>query len=99
MTPFVMKIIDPNSWSFLESPFTDVLFSENSSLGPGGFTVISAIGTQSVGKSSLLNKIAGTDVFKTHESVDNPESFLKHLTRGIDLHITKERLLLLDPQV
>lgn len=97
--PSVMKLIDPESWSFFEHTASEFLFSDNISPNANSFTVISAVGGQSVGKSSLLNKIAGRNVFKTHNDTDNPTSYLKHLTRGIDLHVTKERLLLLDCQV
>ena len=96
--PPVIKLIDPDSWSFFEHPASDFLFND-SVAGPGGFTVISAVGMQSVGKSSLLNKIAGRNVFRTHGDADTSQSYLKHLTRGIDLHVSKERLFLLDCQV
>lgn len=97
--PSVMKLIDPESWSFFEHTASEFLFNDNVSPTTSSFTVISAVGMQSVGKSTLLNKIAGRNVFKTHTDSDSPHSYLKHLTRGIDLHVTKERLLLLDCQV
>jgi putative ribosome biogenesis GTPase RsgA len=96
--PSVMKLIESETLVFLESPASDYLLSD--SISSGGFSVISAVGLEGVGKSSVLNKIAGKDVFKVHNNnCDNNSDPLKHMTRGIDLHITKERLLLLDSQV
>ena len=70
--------------------------------GTGGvassFHVVGAIGKQCVGKSSLLNRLAGRQAFKIH-SDDEEEILLKHVTKGVDLHVTAERLLLLDSQV
>ena len=96
--PNVMKLIDSDSLMFLESPANDYLFSE--SISGSGFSVISAVGLDGVGKSSVLNIIAGKDVFKVHKNNNHySERPLRHRTRGIDLHITKERLFLLDSQV
>ncbi len=96
--PTVMKLIESETLLFLESPASDYLLSD--SISSGGFSVISAVGLEGVGKSSVLNKIAGKEVFKVHNNNRNNNSDpLKHMTRGIDLHITKERLLLLDSQV
>jgi hypothetical protein len=53
---------------------------------------------QSVGKSSLLNRVAGKRVFPTHGDNGLNDNLLQHVTHGIDLHITKERLFLLDCQ-
>ena len=94
-----MKLIDIDSRSFCIHPAADCLFGETQSSGSDGFTVVSALGMQSVGKSSLLNKISRTNVFKSHQDPSNVDSLLKHITRGVDLHVTKERLLLLDCQV
>ncbi|RWS21448.1 SMG9-like protein [Leptotrombidium deliense] len=96
-TPKVMKLLEVESWSFLEHPVVDYLFGENVSSGSGGFNVVSAVGLQSVGKSSTLNKIAASNVFKTHFDSED-DSILKHVTHGLNLHITKERLFLLDTQ-
>ncbi|XP_053210960.1 nonsense-mediated mRNA decay factor SMG9-like [Panonychus citri] len=93
-----MKLIDIDSRSFCVHPAADCLLSETQSSGSGGFTVVSAVGMQSVGKSSLLNKIARGNIFKNHQDPGNVDSLLKHITRGVDLHVTKERLLLLDCQ-
>ncbi|RWS06811.1 SMG9-like protein [Dinothrombium tinctorium] len=97
-TPKVMKLLDVENWSFLEHPVVDYLFGENVSSSFGGFKVISAVGTQSVGKSSVLNQIAGSNVFKVHTDNGESDLLLKHCTHGIDLHITRERLFLLDSQ-
>uniref|UniRef100_T1JQS2 GB1/RHD3-type G domain-containing protein n=1 Tax=Tetranychus urticae TaxID=32264 RepID=T1JQS2_TETUR len=98
-TPIIMKIIDTDTWSFLEHPAADFLFGDAQSSGSGGFTVVSAVGMQSVGKSSLLNRIARANVFKTHKDPNNLDNLLRHITRGVDLHVTQERFLLLDSQV
>lgn len=90
--PSIIKLID-ESLLFQESLANDYLLNESLS---SKFSVITAVGMQNVGKSSLLNRIAGKDIFKTHK---NGQNDLKHLTKGIDLHVTKERLLLLDSQV
>lgn len=95
--PTNMKLIDPDTFSFIESPAAEYMFSDTM-LTPNGFISIAAVGTQGVGKSTLLNHIAEKDAFKTRRLC--PADYgLKHVTRGIDLHITKERLFLMDSQV
>lgn len=97
------------------SLLSDTLPANQSSSTPSGqsFCVVGAVGLDGVGKSGLLNLIANRNVFKTHRNVsdelrntnasskstsghDNP---LSHVTSGVDLHITSERLFLLDTQV
>ena len=97
--PTVIKLIDNDTLMFNESPAIDYMLSE--SISGSGFSVISAIGLDGVGKSSVLNLIAGKDVFRVHHknSSSYSERPLRHRTKGIDLHITKERLFLLDSQV
>jgi hypothetical protein len=94
--PSVMTLIDSENLMFLESPANDWLFSDTTS--SSGFSVISAVGLEGVGKSSVLNLIAGKDVFRVHTNKYS-ERPLRHKTKGIKLHVTKERLLLLDSQV
>lgn len=97
--PTVMKLIDNDNLMFIESPAIDNMLTE--SISGSGFSVISAIGLDGVGKSSVLNLIAGKEVFRVHHknSSSYSERPLRHRTKGIDLHITKERLFLLDSQV
>ncbi|CAG2103582.1 unnamed protein product [Medioppia subpectinata] len=93
--PSVMTLIDSESLMFLESPANDFLLSD--AMTASGFSVISTVGMDGVGKSSVLNLIAGRDVFRVHSNKYS-ERPLKHKTKGVKLHITKERLLLLDSQ-
>ena len=62
------------------------------------FKVVSVVGTQSSGKSKAMNAVAGcSHAFRCHG--DDPQvNLLQHVTRGIDLFITPERLFLLDSQ-
>ncbi|XP_027203157.2 uncharacterized protein LOC113797043 [Dermatophagoides pteronyssinus] len=64
------------------------------------FSIVSAVGLDGVGKSSLLNSLAQFNVFETRKmmSEKNRETPLNHVTNGIDMHITCERLFLLDTQ-
>lgn len=97
------------------SLLSDVQPANQSSSAPSGqsFCIVGAVGLDGVGKSTLLNSIANRHVFKTHRKIsdeprnttasskttsghDNP---LSHVTTGVDLHITSERLFLLDTQV
>lgn len=61
------------------------------------FCTVGIIGLEGVGKSSLLNRIAGAEVFPVHGQ-RIPTSF-GHLTNGVDFHITSERVFLLDTLV
>lgn len=65
------------------------------------FSIVAAVGLDGVGKSSLLNSLAQCDVFETRKimSIKNRENPLNHVTNGIDMHITCERVFLLDTQV
>lgn len=95
--PKIMKLIDNDTLVFMESPASEYMFNDN--ISSGGFSVITAVGLEGVGKSSVLNRIAGKEVFKVHNNQSvNGSDPLKHMTHGLDLHITKERLLLIDSQ-
>lgn len=61
------------------------------------FCVVGAVGLDGVGKSLLLNKIANKQIFKTHDTASE-DNLLSHITTGIDIFITAERLFLLDSQ-
>jgi hypothetical protein len=89
-----IKLIDPQTWSLNESLASDFMIAD----GPlsACFKVVSVIGTQSCGKSKLMNAIAGC---KSAFSVHSDEvHLLQHVTKGIDLWITPERMFLLDSQ-
>lgn len=75
--------------------------SSNTNFGAQSFCIVAAIGMEGTGKSSLLNTIAQCNVFPTRLSMakNNRENPLSHVTKGIDLHITSERVFLLDTQV
>lgn len=101
-----MKLIDFESWNLLDHP--SIEYMSNDTQSSTGFKVISVLGSQSSGKSRLLNLIAGKDCFKTHESFSNngrgslddngPCDLLDSVTKGVDFMITPERLFLLDSQ-
>ena len=69
--------------------------------GSQSFSIVAAVGLDGVGKSSLLNSMAQCDVFETRKmmAMKNHENPLNHITNGIDMHITAERVFLLDTQV
>lgn len=75
--------------------------SNAANFGSQSFCIVAAIGMEGTGKSSLLNTIAQCNVFPTRLSMakNNRENPLSHVTKGIDLHITSERVFLLDTQV
>lgn len=89
-----MKLVDEEKWALLEQPVGDYLSGEIN-----GGNVIAAIGAQSCGKSSLLNILAGANVFRTHVDLGEEDNLLQHVTLGVDVHITNERMVLLDTQV
>ena len=89
----VIKFIDGEAWTLQEQLLSDLILPDTSS---SEIRTVAAVGLQSSGKSSILNRIAGKDVFKRHNDIS---TLLQHLTSGIDLHITSERLFLLDTQV
>lgn len=62
------------------------------------FCIVSAVGLDGVGKSSLLNRIANQSIFPAHCNNPCQENPLTHITTGLDLHITNERMFLLDSQ-
>lgn len=72
------------------------------------YTCIGVIGTQGVGKSTIMNILAGCPVSEEHGSPKQDLSFhqasvedvirARHLTKGIDLAVTQERTILLDCQ-
>ncbi|KAI2800495.1 smg-9, nonsense mediated mRNA decay factor [Blomia tropicalis] len=73
------------------------------------FSIVGAVGLDGVGKSSLLNMLANRKVFKTHSNMGTSSGSIQgrknclttpltHVTNGVDLHITSERLFLLDTQ-
>lgn len=62
------------------------------------FTVIGVLGKRSVGKSSLLNNIIGKTVFKESASKHAHLKQNAYSTKGIDIFITRERLILLDTE-
>ncbi|XP_054154092.1 nonsense-mediated mRNA decay factor SMG9-like [Oppia nitens] len=95
ISPQVIPLIDSENLMFVDSLAADWLYSDTQSAS--GFSVISAVGLDGVGKSSTLNLIAGKDVFRVH-NFKYSEKPLRHRTKGVKLHITKERLLLLDSQ-
>jgi len=74
-------------------------------LDQSDFLVIGCVGMQGAGKSTLLSFIAGEDiqniekmryVFRPQKKVDMEKCM--HRTVGIDMYVTKERLILLDTQ-
>ena len=103
-----MKLIDFESWTFQDHP--SIEYMSNDKQSSTGFKVISVVGSQSSGKSRLMNLIAGKNVFKTHDSHRRKESrrdssnddssidLFDSVTKGVDFMVTGERLFLLDSQ-
>lgn len=90
------KLIDEKDWNIITSePQSETTFFSD---GHSAMSIVSVLGPKGVGKSSLLNKIAGKEAFKTHAnaSLDQGSSKLntKHITSGIDIHSTHHRMLL-----
>ncbi|TGZ69171.1 hypothetical protein CRM22_003895 [Opisthorchis felineus] len=94
-----VKLVD-DQFRFADLSSIQDLFVENS-----GFLVVSAIGMQSTGKSSLLN-VLGNQLTPDTGLIDGPFAVqsMKNLvtnspqTGGIDLYITQDRIILLDAQ-
>lgn len=78
--PDVFNLVDGETWTFKEN-FLVKFLSVDQPTGPPPFSKIGIVGKQGVGKSSLLNKLAGKEVFKTHQTNGN-EFLLKHVTEG-----------------
>lgn len=77
--PDIFNLIDNETWSFKEN-FLIKFLSVDQPNGPPAYSKIAVVGKQGVGKSSLLNKLAGKNVFKTHQS--NGNELFKHVTEG-----------------
>lgn len=82
--PDVFNLVDGETWTFKEN-FLVKFLSVDQPNGPPAFSKIGIVGKQGVGKSSLLNKLAGKDVFKSHQTSGN-EFLLKHVTEGRSSH-------------
>jgi GTPase SAR1 family protein len=91
VNPSLVKLLNIKSWRIDQQESSQILLSNNYD-----FKVVSVIGSASSGKSSLMNRIAGQEVFPTH--VSSSRGILKHLTEGIDMFAVKSRLILLDSQ-
>lgn len=92
------KLIDDKEWNLTSKvPHSEKTFFDD---GHSAMSIISVIGLQGVGKSTLLNTIAGKEAFKTHKSTsisnESNEGKLnvRHVTRGVDIHSTHHRILL-----
>lgn len=87
------KLIDDREWNIVASePSSETSFFVN---GHSAMSIISVIGPKGVGKSTLLNKIARKEAFKTYQSTESsPRINLSHITRGINIHSTHHRMLL-----
>lgn len=90
-----IKLIDPLTWCLNESLAAEYMIPD----GPlsACFKVVSVVGTQSCGKSQVMNALAGCNVFRCHGN-DTDSNLLQHVTKGIDMWITPERMFLLDSQ-
>lgn len=100
---FLDEELNFNDLTSIEKLLLDSSYS-NSNLAPASsigqtFCIVGAVGFEGVGKSSILNSIANHDVFKTRKSSSNDRDMSGHVTSGIDMHITPERVFLLDTQV
>jgi GTPase SAR1 family protein len=89
------RLISEREWNIISSepPSESVYFTE----GHSALSIVSVIGPMGVGKSSLLNELAGRKIFETHSSLskgDRPVLSKQHLTRGIDIYSTYHRILL-----
>lgn len=81
------KLIDDKEWNIaLREPSSETTFFAD---GHSAMSIISVMGSRGVGKSTLLNKIAQKDAFKTHHGHS-----ATHITRGVDIHSTHHRILL-----
>lgn len=94
MISTTIKLLDHKSWSVCHNQASKVLQPNNYD-----FKVLSIIGPPASRKSSIMNKIAGSEVFPSHGSTKSPpKGILQHLTEGVDLFVTKSRMVLLDSQ-
>jgi len=88
------KLIDSSEWNIASSePSSEATFFAD---GHSAMSIVSVIGAKGIGKSTLMNKIAGREVFETYQTSkqsNNPIK-LRHVTRGIDIHSTHHRILL-----
>lgn len=92
------KLIDDREWNIATSePNSETTFFAD---GHSAMSLISVIGSKGVGKSSLLNKIARKEIFKTYKTsprsshIESSKVNVKHITKGIDIHSTHHRILL-----
>lgn len=88
------KLIDEKEWNIVTSePSTETTFFTD---GHSAMSILSVIGPKGVGKSTLLNKLARKEAFKTYVSSPRSSSaiHMQHVTRGIDIHSTHHRMLL-----
>lgn len=88
------KLIEEREWNIISSePDSETPFFRD---GHSAMSIVSVMGSKGSGKSSLLNKIAGRDVFETYNSVKSKRGKLqtRHITRGIDVYSTHHRILL-----
>lgn len=87
------KLIDEKEWNIATSePSDETTFFAD---GHSAMSIISVIGAKGVGKSTLLNKIARKEAFKTYKSSRSGHHInVKHVTKGIDIHSTHHRMLL-----
>lgn len=91
-----LKLIDPQKWCLNSDLLTEYIVPDG--LLSSCFKVVSVVGTQSSGKSKLMNAVAGRNgIFPCHGS-DDRTNLLQHVTKGIDMMITAERMFLLDSQ-
>lgn len=87
-----VKLINHFNWS---SSIPNVLKEQNN------YVVVGVLGTQSTGKSTLLSHLAGIPKKSKNRKMfeapflDHPTS---HSTQGVDMHVTHERIILLDSQ-
>lgn len=90
----LIKLIDCKTWSLCYDSVVNLLSSVNCQ-----FKVVSVVGPPSSGKSSLMNHLAGRRTFPSHDWQGvKDRDLLHHLTQGVDMFITNNRLLLLDSQ-
>uniref|UniRef100_A0A6G1S716 Protein smg-9 n=1 Tax=Aceria tosichella TaxID=561515 RepID=A0A6G1S716_9ACAR len=89
------RLIDERDWNIISSepPNESVYFTE----GHSALSIVSVIGPMGVGKSNLLNVLAGRKIFETHTSQPKADGSMmigRHLTRGVDIYSTYHRILL-----
>lgn len=92
------KLIDDKEWNIASTePTSETIYFTQ---GHSALSIISVVGAKGVGKSRLLNKLAGKEAFETYQTISRKNSnsgqklHLKHITRGIDVHSTYHRMLL-----